>query len=92
MHIYTQLQVLRIHIHRSRDCGYTYIMHACSYVDTCAKVYSMIGGSRSLVSFHMCIRVISTYNIIIYSFNSPCKRERRPEIASSTPPPAIVPR
>ena len=49
----------------------------------------MIGGSRSLVSFHMSIRVISTYNII-YSFNSPCKRERRPEIASSTPPLAIV--
>ena len=36
------------------------------------------------------IRVINTYNII-HSFNSPCKRERRPEIASSTPPPAIVP-
>ena len=67
------------------------LYHACSYVDMCAKVYCMIGGSRSLVSFHMSIRVISTYNII-YSFNSPCKRERRPEIASRTPPPAIVPR
>ena len=66
------------------------LYHACSYVDTCAKVYCMIGGYRSLVSFHMSIRVISTYNTI-HSFNSPCKRERRPEMASSTPP-AIVPR